>query len=255
MTDVLRVISVYNMKGGVGKTTTVFNLGVELAKFQKQVLLIDFDPNSYLSLYLDDKSDDNMYGLLSLALQGREYDINDYIHHNYHGFDYIASDVSLTNAGSFSKTDQMTQALQETLLRIRKLNKYKYILIDCPPSLNLLTISALSISTGLIVPVQSQLFALNSLHKSVIIAKTLNCDIELYGILITMFEHTNMAVAIEEAILSNPEFKAALFSSKISKSAKASESTYYHEVQKESKMEIEYHGVCEELLARLEEKL
>lgn len=250
----LNVISVYNMKGGVGKTTTVFNLGVELVKFEKQALLIDFDPNNYLSLYLDDKSNDNIYGLLSLALQGMEYDMEKYIRHNYHGFDYIPSDVSLTNAGLISTIDQMVQALQEILLRIKKLNKYKYILIDCPPSLNLLTISALAISTGLIVPVQSQLFALNSLYKSVKIAKTIHDDIELYGILITMFEHTNMAIAIEEAILSDPGFKSALFSSKISKSSKASESTYFHEIEKESQMEIEYHNVCEELLARIEHK-
>lgn len=254
MDDKPIIISVYNMKGGVGKTTTVFNLGIQLTQFNRRVLLIDFDPNFNLSLYITDRGrySNNICSLLFNMLNDKECIIDSYIEQSPFGFDFVPSDITLAAIPSNISSDKLIELIKNIISKIQCLAQYDYILIDCPPKLSALQISALTVSTGIIIPVQTQYLSLSSVYDTIDVLDYLEYKPELYGILLTMFEHTDMAIAIEEEILSNDKLKKALFSTKIRKTTLLPESTVFHDIQFDSSYYIEYQRVCDELIDRVE---
>ena len=194
----MQIISIINQKGGVGKTTTVINLAAGLAQQQKKILVIDLDPqgNATTGLGLSNlkNSSDTIYGVLN-----GETEIATVIKKtNFNNLDIITSNVDLSGlevetAGdskrAFILKDQLTSYLNNSS------TAYDYILIDCPPSLSLLTVMALVSSNSLLVPLQTEFFALEGvtqLIKTIERVKvSLNPNLEIRGILLTMYDKRN----------------------------------------------------------------
>ena len=193
-----KIISVINQKGGVGKTTTVINLAAGLSIRGKKILVIDLDPQGNattgLGLSNSEKSDQTIYGVLNGFKK-----INEVIKStNFNNLNLITSNVDLSGlevetAGDSRRAFKLKDELSLILNDSRRL--YDYILIDCPPSLSLLTIMALVASDELVVPLQTEFFALEGLTQLMKtinrIKSNLNPSLVIRGILLTMYDKRN----------------------------------------------------------------
>ena len=186
-----RVISMCNQKGGVGKTTTTINLGAALAEYGRKVLLVDFDPQGSLSVGLGMNPHEMDLTIYNLLMQ-RDVTIDEVIvETNVPGMDLLPSNIDLSAAEV-----QLVQevAREQTLQRVLQpvLGDYDVILIDCQPSLGLLTVNALTASDGVIVPLECEYFALRgvALLKGTIdkVRERLNPRLRIDGVLGTMFD-------------------------------------------------------------------
>ena len=193
-----QIISVINQKGGVGKTTTVINLAAGLAEMEKKVLVIDLDPQGNattgLGLCNSENSSDTIYG----ALNGTKSISQVIKKTNFDKLDLITSNVDLSGleletAGDSKRAFILKEELSLYLKDSGK--KYSYILIDCPPSLSLLTVMALVSSHSLVVPLQTEFFALEGLTQLIKtierIKVSLNPGLKIRGILLTMYDKRN----------------------------------------------------------------
>jgi len=186
-----RVIAMCNQKGGVGKTTTTINLGAALAEYGRKVLLVDFDPQGSLSVGLGlnpHEMDLTVYNLL----MDREVRIEDVVvPSGVPGMDLLPSNIDLS-AAEVQLVHEV--AREQTLQRVigPAIETYDVILIDCQPSLGLLTVNALTASDGVIVPLECEYFALRgvALLKTTIdkVRERLNPRLEIDGVLGTMFD-------------------------------------------------------------------
>jgi chromosome partitioning protein len=186
-----RVISMCNQKGGVGKTTTTINLGASLAELGRKVLLVDFDPQGSLSVGLGlnpHEMDLTIYNLL----MDREVSLDEVVvPSGIEGMDLLPSNIDLS-AAEVQLVHEV--AREQTLQRVLApaLEHYDIILIDCQPSLGLLTVNALTASDGVIVPLECEYFALRgvALLKTTIdkVRERLNPKLEIDGVLGTMFD-------------------------------------------------------------------
>jgi chromosome partitioning protein len=186
-----RVISMCNQKGGVGKTTTTINLGASLAEFGRKVLLVDFDPQGSLSVGLGLNPHDLEQTVYNL-LMDRETRIDDVVvPSGVPGMDLLPSNIDLS-AAEVQLVHEV--AREQTLQRVLgpAVERYDVILIDCQPSLGLLTVNALTASDGVIVPLECEYFALRgvALLKTTIdkVRERLNPNLEIDGVLGTMFD-------------------------------------------------------------------
>lgn len=212
-----KIISFVNHKGGVGKTTTTLNLGQALAKFHnKNVLLIDLDPQANLSSSLGFDTDDNEVETIYDALNGKANlpinKVSDNLHIVLSSLDLSASEMELSSVIS-------RETLLKRLLEPIK-NKYDYIMIDCSPSIGLLTINALTASTGTIIVLQSEFLALKGMQKLLQtvdnIKKYTNTSLSFYGVLLTQFdERLNLSKEVEQTMINH--FEDKLFKTKIRK--------------------------------------
>jgi len=185
-----RVISIANQKGGVGKTTTTVNLGASLAASEQRVLIIDSDPqgNATSSLgFPRDPSRRTLYQAMILGEPIERVTIDAQIDR----LELIPSDKNLVGAAvELVAMDNREYRLKEIVNRIRE--KYDYVLIDCPPSLDLLTLNALAASDSVLVPIQCEYFALEGvselLDTLMRLRRTINPSLSIEGILLTMYD-------------------------------------------------------------------
>ncbi|MBQ8730702.1 MAG: ParA family protein [Lachnospiraceae bacterium] len=201
-----RIIAIANQKGGVGKTTTSINLSACLAEAGKKVLTIDIDPQGNTTSGLGvDKNDslNTVYGLLI-----GECEIEDAILKNiYENLDLIPSNVDLAGAEiDLIGIDNREYVLKKHIEKIR--DNYDFIIIDCPPSLTMLTVNAMTTADTVLVPIQCEYYALEGLtqliHTINLVKKRLNPDLEMEGVVFTMFDaRTNLSLQVVENVKAN----------------------------------------------------
>ncbi len=190
---VARILAIANQKGGVGKTTTSINLAASLAKMNKRVLLVDLDPQGNATMGSGvDKN--NLSLSVYEALVGSCEPVEAIVHNQESGYSVLPGNSDLTAAEvELMKSDAGEQHLKQALEKIR--TDYDYILIDCPPSLNMLTLNALVAAHKVLIPMQCEYFALeglSALSETIsAIASSLNPQLEIEGLVRTMYDPRN----------------------------------------------------------------
>ena len=185
-----RLVAVTNQKGGVGKTTTAINIATSMAAINKKVLLIDLDPQGNASTGLGIDLDNRVPG--SYEILGDSYELESAIKNTLvPGLNIIPSTVDLSAVEiELVDTNKREHMLTKMIDKIKK--DYDFIIIDCPPSLGLITMNALTASNSVIIPIQCEYYALEGLGKLLNtikgIQKVHNDNLEIEGILLTMFD-------------------------------------------------------------------
>ena len=223
------ILSIINQKGGVGKTTTTINLAAGLALKDKKILVIDLDPQANattgLGLLNSESSDETIYGVLNDTKK-----ISEVIKKTqFQNLDLVSSNVDLSGLEVETASDSRRAfILKEQIMAYLKdfSDKYEYVFIDCPPSLSLLTVMALVASHSLVVPLQTEFFALEGLTQ---LMKTidrikinLNNELKIKGILLTMYDKRNkLSSQVEKE--ARDYFKEKVYSTVIPRNVRLSE--------------------------------
>lgn len=264
-----KTIAVINQKGGVGKTTTTFNLGTNLAKENQRVLLIDLDSQGNLSSYIGWEADElpriedlmgNIISCKSIESSLQEENIvpltdifeSSIRKNEKENIDYIPATKLL--AGLDAAIDENNFRGKERILKviIDAIGKnYDYILIDCPSPLATHTMNALTASDAIIIPVQTENFALEGLGDIFDTCKRVkilhNPKLEINGILPTMTSHTKMSKQVLEIL--HEQFPELVYKSSISRSTEASNSTAEQKSVR-GKLGMQYSQVAKEFIER-----
>lgn len=198
-----KIIAVANQKGGVGKTTTSVNLGAGMASLGKRVLLVDIDPQGNTTSGVGINKADVahcIYDVLIEEIHPREAIVET----NIPGLHLIPATIQLAGAEiELVSTISREVRLKKSLQMIK--HEYDYILIDCPPSLGMLTINSLTASDSVIIPIQCEYYALEGLSQLLntvrLVQKHLNTSLQIEGVLLTMFDaRTNLGIQVIEEV-------------------------------------------------------
>lgn len=201
-----RIIAIANQKGGVGKTTTAINLSACLAEAGQHVLVIDIDPQGNTTSGLGISKDEVENTVYQVMLQ--EIDITEAICENvFDNLDVIPSNVNLAGAEiDLIDVDDREYILKNAINEVKE--NYDYIILDCPPSLSMLTVNAMTASNTVLVPIQCEYYALEGLtqliHTINLVKRKLNPELELEGVVFTMYDsRTNLSLQVVENVKDN----------------------------------------------------
>ena len=212
-----KAIAIFNQKGGVGKTTTNINLAACLAMRNKKILVLDIDPQGNTTSGL---------GIAKRGLKYTSYDLfvgeelnaaNTIIHTNFKNLDIIPASVDLAGA-------------EIELVKIQGRDSYDYIFIDCPPSLGLLTLNALTAVDSVLIPIQCEFYALEGVSQLVstvdLVRKSLNPKLRIEGVILSMFDgRTNLSLQVVEEV--KRYFGSKLYSTVIPRNVRLAEAPSY----------------------------
>ena len=228
----MKIISVANQKGGTGKSTTAVNLGIALARQGKRVLIVDADPQSDATAYLGCENRDDLPVSLSTmmdcAIQNQPIPKNG-VHHSKEGVDFIPSDIELADMDvKLVNTMCRESILRDTLAPFH--GQYDYCLIDCMPSLGMLTVGALAAADRVLIPVQAQHFAMKGLVALVrsvqMVKRRINPKLEIDGIVLTMVDsRTNLSKDVSAALRREYGQQLKIYQTEIPVCTRAAEST------------------------------
>jgi len=246
--------------GGVAKTTTVANLGNCLVRKGKKVLLIDFDPQADLTSSLGFKNADEMEftikNLMEKIITKQPIDKKEAIITNEENIDLVPSNIELEALeASMINFENRENVLRKYISKVK--DDYDYILIDCRPSLGLLTINALASADSVIIPIQPQYLALKGMTQLVQavdkVRVNINPKLKIEGILLTLADmNTNLAKTCEETVRRNYGGRIKVFKTVIPRGVKAAESTIdgksIYAYDKKSKPAIAYEEFAKEVL-------
>ena len=222
----LRVLVVANQKGGVGKTTTAINLGTALAAVGEKVLLVDSDPQGNASTGLGVGRAQRKKTLYDV-LMGEQPLLEAVVKTSVPGLDLIPADPDLSGVElELGQQARRSFKLRDAIAPAREAGAYTYILIDCPPSLNLLTVNAMAAADAVLVPLQCEFFALEGLTQLMrtidLVRGSLNPALELQGVVLTMFDKRN-ALSGQVASDVRGHFGAAVYETMIPRNVRVSE--------------------------------
>lgn len=257
----MKTISIFNQKGGVGKTTSVVNLAVSLSKLDKKVLVIDFDPQANTTTGLGfDKNELEKSIYKMFYDEGDNY--KDYILKSEEGTYLIASENSLSGLEvelvSLDQEERL-KMLSQIIEEIKK--DFDIILIDCPPSLGLLSLNALVASDSIIIPIQTEYYALEGVSELLktyqAIKESIKEDLEIEGVLLCMFDKdTDLSYEVVEEVKSF--FKEKVFSTMIPRNIKLAEAPSFGKsvisYDEKSKGARAYLSLAKELVENIFEK-
>ena len=219
-----KVLAIANQKGGVGKTTTAVNLSASLAKLGKRVLLIDIDPQGNTTSGIGVAKSDVEYCVYDILIEDESIE-NVILLTKQENLYIVPSTISLAGAeielvSTISREHRLKQALKD----VRK--QFDYIVIDCPPSLGLLTLNALTAADGVLIPVQCEYYALEGLSQLLstvrLVQKHLNKELQIEGVLLTMLDaRTNLGLQVIEEV--KKYFREKVYHSIIPRNVRLSE--------------------------------
>jgi len=196
-----RVLAVSNQKGGVGKTTTAINLGTALAAIGEKVLIVDMDPQGNASTGLGVPRETRRITIYDVVVDGRSVH-EAAVQTSVPGLHIIPADADMSGVEiELSQADRRSYRLRDALAQAGAHSedightRYDYVLIDCPPSLNLLTLNAMAAADGVLVPLQCEFFALEGLSQLMktieMVRQSLNPSLEIQGLVLTMYDRRN----------------------------------------------------------------
>ena len=248
-----QIVAFVNQKGGVGKTTSAVSLTAALAAKGKKVLLCDFDPQANATSGMG--VDKNAVSLSTYDLVINEQPAVEAVVHTKFG-DVLPSSAALSGAGvELVGAENREYALQKALAPLRE--QYDYIFIDCPPSLELLTLNALCAADSILIPVQCEYFALEGLSDLMVtmraVKRGLNPNLQIFGVLLTMFDgRTNFSSQVAEEV--RRHFPGKVYATVIPRNVRLAEApshglpvTFY---DKFSRGAVAYNALADEVLEK-----
>ena len=257
VTKAAKIISVTNQKGGVCKTTTTINLAAALSQLKKKVLIIDLDPQGNASTGLGVEVEDRELSTYEFLVEGAPLE-KVAMETEISGLSIVPATIDLSSADIDLISNEKRSHLLHEALRKKQENKKKYdfILIDCPPSLNILTVNAMVASHSVLIPLQSEFFALEGLSQLLLTVKEVrqaaNENLRVEGIVLTMFDgRNNLSKQVEADARSN--LKELVFETIIPRNVRVSEAPSYSmpvlTYDPSSKGSKAYMDLAKELLA------
>ena len=224
----MKTFAIANQKGGVGKTTTAVNLSAALTDYGKKVLLVDIDPQGNATSGLGIDKNDLKKSIYDVLIDDES--INEVVHETANmNLDIIPANISLAGA-EIELVSAMSRELRLKKAFEKLSGDYDYCIIDCPPSLSLLTINAFTAADGILIPVQAEYYALEGLSQLIntieLVKRHLNTELSIEGVLLTMLDaRTNLGSQVSEEV--REHFKDQVYDTVIQRNIRLGEAPSY----------------------------